>query len=67
MNTRIPVTLTPDLVLRLGAKATRLTPATGFDLAQKLIRHSSRQMVKQEVTRAQARVSSVTTRKPVTR
>lgn len=64
MNTRLPVTLTPDLVLKLGAKSARLTPAAGFDLAQKLIRVSSRQMVRQEVQQASARPN--VTRKPVT-
>ena len=57
MNVRIPVSLTPDLVLRLGAKSARLTPAAGFDLAQKLIRASSRELVRQEVGQAHVRVS----------
>ena len=66
MNTRLPITVTQDLVVTLDAKSARLTPAAGFTLAQKLIRASSRELVRQEVTQASNRAGG-TSRKPVTR
>ena len=58
MNVRYPViSLTPDLVITVGEVSARLTPAAGFNLAQKLIRVSSRELVRQEVGQAHTRVA----------
>jgi hypothetical protein len=58
MKLRLPVTLTPDLVITVGEVSSRLTPSAGFTLAQKLIRASSRELVRQEVGHAHATIST---------
>jgi len=47
------VTVARDLTVVVGDEAVRLTPAEGFELAQRLIRRSTSRLVDEEISARQ--------------
>jgi hypothetical protein len=45
----------PGLTLTMGGEAARLTPAAAFELAERLIRGATRQMIEDEVATVEER------------
>ena len=64
MRRDLPIIIRADLSFAIGDTVTRVTPTAGLRLAERLIRVSTRELVRQEAEQA---TRAITSRKPVTR